>query len=134
MQRAQRAAPLEAARREEVEPVSRGPDRADAAAQREQATYNMVRLGFPLLTLGLALGAVWGQIAWGGYWNWDPKELWSLATFLTYIGYLHFRAVCGVRHMRACAMLAILGGVLVVITLLWVNLASRFAGMHGYAT
>jgi len=66
----------------------------------EAATYRTVRLGFPLLTLGLILGACWGKIAWGDYWNWDPKELWSLATWLVYVGYFHIRYVTGSRYPR----------------------------------
>ena len=56
----------------------------------EQSTYRMVCLGFPLLTLGLLLGSWWGKLAWGDYWCWDPKEMWSLASWLTYVGDLHF--------------------------------------------
>jgi len=100
---------------------------------RELATYKMVRLGFPLLTAGLILGAVWGKIAWGDYWNWDPKELWSLASWLIFIGYLHFRYTYGRRHARANSTLVLLGMAAIVCTLLWVNLAKIFSGLHSYA-
>ena len=60
-------------------------------ASYEQGTYRMVCFGFPLLTLGLILGSVWGKLAWGDYWNWDPKELCSLASWLVFIGYFDFR-------------------------------------------
>ena len=56
----------------------------------EKATYIMVCAGFPLLTLGLILGSIWGKLAWGDYLNWDPKELWSLACWFAYVGYFHF--------------------------------------------
>ena len=95
----------------------------------------MVRLGFPLLTLGLLLGAVWGKVAWGHYWNWDPKELWSFVTWLAYLEYLHFRHMFGTKHARINSMLAIGGMLAVLITLLWVNLATRlFPGLHAYGT
>lgn len=101
---------------------------------REQATYRVVRFGFPLLTLGLLLGAVWGKLAWGNYWNWDPKELWSLVTWLVFLVYLHFRYVFGARYPRVNALLVCAGSVAIVLTLLWVNLASRlFPGMHTYS-
>lgn len=102
----------------------------------ELATYNMIRLGFPLLTLGLVLGAVWGKLAWGDYWNWDPKELWSLTSWLAYVSYLHVRSLCGSARPRLASALAILGGVLVIVTLLWVNLADKMfkGGMHVYAS
>jgi len=101
----------------------------------ERDTHVVVRLGFPLLTLGLVLGAVWGKIAWGDYWNWDPKELWSLAAWLVFLGYLHFRYVYGKRYPRANAAIVLLGAGLILVTLLWVNLARIFAGgLHSYAT
>jgi ABC-type transport system involved in cytochrome c biogenesis permease subunit len=108
---------------------------ADGPRQYELATWRMVRLGFPLLLLGLVLGAVWGKLAWGDYWGWDPKELWSLASVLVYVGYLHFRALFGARYSRVNAILAICGAAFIIITLLWVNLAAKiFPGMHTYAS
>jgi ABC-type transport system involved in cytochrome c biogenesis permease subunit len=102
-------------------------------AQYERATYRAVRLGFPLLTLGLVLGALWANLAWSRYWGWDPKELWSLATWLVYLAYLHFRHAYGARFPRANAALALCGAVCVVLTLVWVNLADRiFPGLHAY--
>lgn len=99
----------------------------------EEATYRLVRMGLPLLTLGLVLGAVWGKAAWGDYWHWDPKELWALATWLVYVAYLQVREVFGTRHVRVNSLIA-LGGVAVIgITLLWANLGRLFAGLHSYA-
>ena len=100
----------------------------------ELAAYRMTMLGFPLLTLGLVLGAWWGKLAWGDYWNWDPKELWSLVSWLVFLGYLHFRNVYGTRLARANAAFVVVGLVAIVITLLWVNLGKMFAGgLHSYA-
>ena len=102
--------------------------------QSEMATYRIILLGFPLLTLGLVLGAVWGKLAWGDYWNWDPKELWSLATFVVYVAYLHVRSLYGARHSLVTSGLALAGLLCVILTLLWVNLGRIFTGMHSYAT
>lgn len=108
----------------------------------EQGTYRMICAGFPLLTLGLILGSVWGKLAWGDYWGWDPKELWSLASWLVYVGYLHFRymfgfplrGVPGKTHPRASSIWAIAGMAVIIVTVLWVNLSKLFAGLHTYAT
>jgi ABC-type transport system involved in cytochrome c biogenesis permease subunit len=101
----------------------------------EPATHRMVSLGFPLLTLGLVLGAVWGKLAWGDYWNWDPKELWSLISWLVYLGYFHFRSTSGYAARSGLAsLLVVLGMVAIIITLLWVNLSRVFGGMHSYAS
>jgi ABC-type transport system involved in cytochrome c biogenesis permease subunit len=108
---------------------AKGPDRL------ESATFRMIRLGFPLLTVGLMLGAAWGKLAWGDYWNWDPKELLSLATFLVYLAYFHVRSQYGPRLATLHSVLALAGFLAVLATLLWVNLSRLFAaGMHSYAS
>jgi ABC-type transport system involved in cytochrome c biogenesis permease subunit len=99
------------------------------------AAYRMVSLGFPLLTLGLVLGAVWGKIAWGDYWNWDPKELWSFVSWLVYLAYLHFRSMYGSKFPRLLSAMVLAGLLAIILTLLWVNLARIFGGgMHSYAS
>ncbi|MBE3070729.1 MAG: cytochrome c biogenesis protein CcsA [Planctomycetes bacterium] len=111
------------------------PPAAPGLADYETATYRMVSLGFPLLTLGLVLGAVWGKQAWGDYWNWDPKELWSLVSWLVYLAYLHVRYQYGRKYPRLSAALVLAGLAAIVLTLLWVNLARIFGGgLHSYAT
>lgn len=100
----------------------------------EQATYELISIGFPLLTLGLILGSIWGKRAWGDYWGWDPKELWSLVSWLVYLAYFHWRYMFGKRHARANSIWAIAGMVAIVITLVWVNLSRLFPGLHSYAT
>jgi ABC-type transport system involved in cytochrome c biogenesis permease subunit len=99
----------------------------------EEATYRMVCAGFPLLTLGLVLGSIWGQNAWGDWWGWDPKELWSLASWLVYVGYFHFRYMFGRKFARLNSLWAVAGLVVIIITLLWVNLSRLFPGLHSYA-
>jgi cytochrome c-type biogenesis protein CcsB len=99
----------------------------------EDATYRMVCVGFPLLTLGLILGSCWGKLAWGDYWGWDPKELWSLASWLVYVGYFHFRYMFGKKYARINSLWAIAGMVFILITLFWVNLSNLFSGLHSYA-
>lgn len=54
-----------------------------------------VMVGFPLLGLGIALGAWWANSAWGRYWGWDPKETSSLVTWLSIAAYFHARAGTG---------------------------------------
>ena len=100
----------------------------------EEATYELIAIGFPLLTLGLILGSVWGKLAWGDYWGWDPKELWSLASWLLYVGYFHWRFMFGKRYPRINSVWALVGMAAIVITLLWVNLSTLFPGLHSYAT
>lgn len=114
--------------------AGKGPSPSENLLDPEQATYRLICVGFPLLTLGLILGSYWGKQAWGDYWGWDPKELWSLVSWLVYIGYFHFRYMFGKRHTRTNSLIAILGMAAIIITLLWVNLSRLFPGMHSYAS
>ena len=93
-------------------------------------TYRAVTFGFPLLTLGIVTGAVWANICWGRYWGWDPKETWSLITWIVYGIYLHVRQTRAWRG-RWAAWAAIAGFIAVVFTYLGVNYL--FAGLHSYA-
>ncbi len=79
--------------------------------------YRSVMVGFPLLTAGLVLGALWANESWGTYWGFDSKETWALITWLCFLGYLHLRFVGGWRNRRACWFLA-LGGIVIFITFL----------------
>ncbi len=106
----------------------------DTLVSYERGTYRLVCLGFLPLTLGLLLGSYWGKLAWGDYWGWDPKEMWSLVTWLLYVGYFHFRYVTGNKRPRINSILVLAGLAAIVITLLWVNLARIFAGLHNYAS
>ncbi len=63
-------------------------------ARMDDLTYKTILIGFPFFTLGaLVFGAIWAKFAWGRFWSWDPKESWSLITWLFYAGYLHSRYV-----------------------------------------
>ncbi|MCI4624486.1 MAG: c-type cytochrome biogenesis protein CcsB [Candidatus Magnetoovum sp. WYHC-5] len=96
----------------------------------DELTYKMVAVGFPIFTLGgLIFGAIWADQAWGVYWSWDPKETWSLITWLFYAGYLHARMLKGWRGNKV-AIIAVVGFITVVFTYLGVNIF--LAGLHSY--
>lgn len=112
--------------------LARPAERA-ALADLERRAYAMAGAAFPFLTLGLLLGSVWGKLAWGDWWAWDPKELWSLACWLACLFYFHWRAFYPKEFLRFRLALVLLAMLFIVITLLWVNLSRIFAGMHNYA-
>jgi len=87
----------------------------------------LVPFGFFLMTLALVLGALWGKICWGDWWQYDPKEMWSLATWLTFACYFHFRS-----RARVATWLLRFGAVMIILTLTWVNFARIFRGLHSY--
>jgi cytochrome c-type biogenesis protein CcsB len=95
----------------------------------DDMSYQMVVIGFLLLTLGIITGSVWAHSAWGSYWSWDPKETWSLITWLIYAALLHSRMVRGWRGNKL-ALLSIIGFSCVLFTYFGVN---YLAGLHSYA-
>ena len=96
----------------------------DALAYRAHA------IGFPIWTFTIAAGSVWADYAWGRFWGWDPKETWSLVTWVVYAAYLHARSTAGWRGRRA-ALIAIVGAACFWFNFVGVNLI--FNGLHSYA-
>lgn len=97
----------------------------------DELNYQMVLFGFLLLSLGIITGAVWANSAWGSYWSWDPKETWSLITWLIYAAVLHVRAVQGWRGKRV-AWLSMIGFISVLFTYFGVNFL--LSGLHSYGS
>ncbi len=103
--------------------------RLPSSAVIDELTYQMVMFGFLFLTIGIITGAVWANSAWGTYWSWDPKETWSLITWLIYATLLHLRMMRG-WHGKKIAWVSILGFMAVLFTYFGVNL---LPGLHSYA-
>jgi cytochrome c-type biogenesis protein CcsB len=102
--------------------------------QTEEFAYRLVQVGWPILTVGICLGAVWADTAWGRYWGWDPKETWAFITWIVYTIYLHSRMVMGWRG-RVSALACVIGFIMVLITWLGVSYIPWFAGgLHTYAS
>jgi len=100
------------------------------AAVLDRLSHASVVVGFPLLTLGVLLGAYWANDAWGRYWAWDPKETASLVTWLIYGAYLHIHSLGKWRGTRASVLL-VAGYSSVMFTYFGVNL--WISGLHSYA-
>ena len=95
----------------------------------DELNYQMIVIGFMMLTLGIITGSVWAHSAWGSYWSWDPKETWSLITWLIYASVIHSRLVRGWGGKRI-SILCIIGFACVLFTYFGVN---YLAGLHSYA-
>jgi cytochrome c-type biogenesis protein CcsB len=97
----------------------------------EELIYQTVILGFLLLTVGIGTGSIWAQSAWGRYWSWDPKETWSLVTWLVYAALLHARILKGWYGSRI-AWFSIIGFACVLFTYFGVNFI--LSGLHSYGS
>jgi ABC-type transport system involved in cytochrome c biogenesis permease subunit len=50
-------------------------------------------LGFGLFTLCMVAGAIWAHIAWGYWFSWNIKAVWSFLVWLFYAGMCHAKFV-----------------------------------------
>lgn len=96
----------------------------------DQVTFRAITLGFLFLGGGIILGSVWANEAWGKYWGWDPKETWSLITWMYYAVAIHLRRARGWMGTRF-AWLSLVGLAFVIFTYFGVNFLME--GLHSYA-
>ncbi len=97
----------------------------------DEINYRSIVIGFPMLTVGIITGAAWAHYAWGSYWSWDPKETWSLITWLIYAAFLHARITRDWRGRRM-AILSLVGFMAVLFT--YFGVSYILAGLHSYAS
>ncbi|MBM9620059.1 c-type cytochrome biogenesis protein CcsB [Streptomyces zhihengii] len=76
-------------------------ERLPAAATLDKFAYRVNAAVFPLWTFTIIAGAIWAGDAWGRYWGWDAKEVWSFITWVAYAAYLHARATAGWKGRKA---------------------------------
>ena len=100
----------------------------------DSVNYYSLMYGFPLLTIGMITGSVYAQYALGSYWQWDPKEVWSLITWLFYAALLHERLAVGWRGRRA-AVMSIICFLILIFTFigasLWLSDYHSFRSLEG---
>lgn len=105
-------------------------DTLPGAATLESLAYRINVVGFVFWTFTLVAGAIWAERAWGRYWGWDTKEVWTFIIWVLFAGYIHARATRGWRGTRS-AWLAIIGFSAVIFNYTIVNL--YFQGLHSYS-
>ncbi|MDE9365022.1 c-type cytochrome biogenesis protein CcsB [Luteipulveratus sp. YIM 133132] len=96
----------------------------------ERLGYSVHIIAFPLWTFTLIAGAIWAQEAWGHYWNWDPKEVWTFVIWVVYAAYLHARVTAGWNSRRA-SYIALAGFACIIVNYCVVNVF--FVGQHSYS-
>lgn len=96
----------------------------------ELVAYRLYGIGFVLWTFTLIAGAIWAERAWGRYWGWDVKEVWTFIIWVVFAGYIHARATRGWRGSRS-AWLGLTGFAAVLFNYGVVNVF--FTGLHSYS-
>lgn len=100
------------------------------AGELERLAYRLNAVGFVLWTFTLIAGAIWAEHAWGRYWNWDAKEVWTFVIWVIYAAYLHARSTRGWSGRRA-AYFALFGYLCILLNFFVVNLV--FTSKHTYS-
>ncbi|WP_038104916.1 cytochrome c biogenesis protein CcsA, partial [Tropheryma whipplei] len=61
----------------------------------ENIAYKLNVIGFVFWSFTLVAGAIWAEKAWGRFWGWDTKEIWTFIIWILYAAYIHARATAG---------------------------------------
>ena len=101
-----------------------------SAQALENFAFRLNALAFVMWTFTLAAGAIWASQAWGRYWGWDTKEVWTFVIWVVYAAYLHARATRGWAGPRS-AWLSIIGYLCIIFNFTVVNIF--FSGLHSYS-
>ncbi|MEU9887207.1 c-type cytochrome biogenesis protein CcsB [Sphaerisporangium sp. NPDC051011] len=107
-----------------------GPSRLPSRADLERVAHQAIVIAFPIWTFAVIAGALWADKAWGRYWGWDPKEVWSFITWIAYAAYLHAKATAGWKGKAATIVQLVAFGCL-IFNLVGVNIF--LSGLHSYA-
>lgn len=83
----------------------------------DEICHRLIVLGWLLMSAGMFSGALYAKQEWGAYWSWDPRQTWSLLTWLLFAAIMHARITVGWQGRRA-AWLTIIAVVLVLLALL----------------
>lgn len=94
----------------------------------EELHVRSLVIGVPLLSLGILTGFVWASRAWTGPWEFDPKIVASMVTWVIYLVLASTR-LTGVWRGRRAAYVAIFGFAAMMVTFLGVSFIS---GQHGH--
>ena len=92
--------------------------------EAESLEYKCVFLGWAFFSISMIFGGIWAYYAWGTYWIWTPKELWTSILWLYYTLYLHLRYFRRWQG-RPVAALGVAGFGIVLFTYLGVSLLMK---------
>lgn len=97
--------------------LARLPDLATLRKLNEEAIF----LGFCLFTLCMIFGCIWAYVAWGYWFSWNIKSLWSFIVWLFYAGMCHAKFI---RRWQGTgyALLSLAGFGVVLFTYLGIGL------------
>ncbi|MCD6305577.1 MAG: c-type cytochrome biogenesis protein CcsB [Deltaproteobacteria bacterium] len=105
--------------------------RLPSLATLDSINYHAIIYGFPFLTVGMISGSIYAQVALGHYWQWDPKEVWSLISWLFYAALLHQRLAVGWQGKNAAVLSIVCFGTLIFT---FVGVSLFMEGYHSFSS
>ncbi|MBI5888898.1 MAG: cytochrome c biogenesis protein CcsA [Deltaproteobacteria bacterium] len=90
----------------------------------EDIAAKAVMWGFGFFSASMFSGAVWGYLAWGAYWMWEPKIIWSFIVWFYYAGAMHAYYVRQWRG-KGLAFATLFGFFVVLFTYLGVSMLMK---------
>ena len=100
----------------------------ESMARFHRLVHRLVLFGFPLLTFGVLLRALWAEGVWDQYMSWGPEGMLPVIAWMLYALYLHSMTMAPWRGGRASA-LNMLGFACIVLTLTGMNWMRGLAGI-----
>lgn len=58
-----------------------------------RAAAKSALFGFSAFSAGMVCGGIWAYYAWGSYWIWTPKEIWSVVLWLYFATLVHLKFI-----------------------------------------
>lgn len=104
---------------------------ADQTGRLALLSRLMLYPALALLGIGIFVGAIWANVSWGAYWNWDAKEVWGLITLMVYAVAAHDASLPFLRRPLGYHAFMALAFLTIVMTYFGVNY--YLGGMHSYA-
>jgi ABC-type transport system involved in cytochrome c biogenesis permease subunit len=85
--------------------------------------------GFPVLSVGIIVGAVFAELNWKADWLTDPKVIWTFAGWIIYGFLLHQRLAIGWKGYR---MAVISGAAFILLLLSYGSVRLFFSTLHNF--
>ena len=99
--------------------------------ENKQLLYGILVFGVAFTGVGILLGGVWADLAWGRFWGWDPKECGALFVVIWVMIALHARAG---KFLTESGFVFFSAWNMIVIALCWFGINILGIGLHSYGS
>jgi ABC-type transport system involved in cytochrome c biogenesis permease subunit len=97
--------------------------------QNHRVLYGILVFGMSFTVIGILLGGIWADLAWGRFWGWDPKECGALFLVLWAMISLHAKAG---RVITQEGFVFFSAWNMIIVALCWFGINLLGIGLHSY--